>query len=184
MPIERDQLKTLAIIGVLFVLFAAAIWLPGHFTRQSLERRIDAARHALGVMPDQGAGLSEWYAQVIDLREQVRGAQRYVPEKDELAQVLRGLTAAMQQHQVTHPELTTRDVQHFANYSLIPANVQFSAPFPQVFGVLDEIEAMPRLIRIDRLDIESNPQRSDMPLAVTMELSTFFSKSQAPKELR
>ena len=178
MPIERDQLKTLAIIVSLGLVFAVVIWLPGHFARQKIQTRITSARHELGIMPDHKAGLSSWYTQVVNLRQTVNGAQKYVPEQDELADVLRGITQAMQDNPVESPELTTRDVTHFANYSVIPVSLQFSAHFPDVFGVLDAIEQMPRLIRIERLDIASNPNDPGQRLSVKLELSTFFSKQK------
>ena len=166
------------IIGaVAFCLLVAGVWYPYHRVRGDMLRRIDAARQELGLSPDGSDDWTTLPTHVAMLREQTRGAQKYVPEEDEISEVLRGLTTSLDAHGVRRPEVTTRKIKHYADYSVIPVNVQFSAPFPDTFGVLKRLEALPRLIRIDSLEMESDTRRRRAPLTVGLELSTFFSKA-------
>jgi Tfp pilus assembly protein PilO len=173
--------RRLALLGAVTLLLGAAIWLPEHLARGELRHSIEKDRYALGINPGVATGLGQWYEQVVALRSEISGAQQYVPEEDELADVLRGVTEALRRDGVSDPELVTRPVEHYVNYSVIPAGVQVTATFPSMFEVLSELERMPRLIRIDRLEMELS--RDDpRQLEVALDLSTFFSKARKDEE--
>lgn len=175
---DKKTIRRLVMVGVATLMGGAVIWLPEHFKRVSMYDQIHDAEYALGINPGLSTGLGQWYQQVVSLREEVRGAQQYVPEEDELADVLRGVTEALRREGVSEPELVTRPIEHYVNYSVIPAGVQVAARYPALFEVLREIEKMPRLIRLERLEVE--PSRDDPDqLEVALDLSTFFSKAQS-----
>lgn len=173
--IERDQWKFLTVLGVLLLAFGIGIYLPAYYQRSKIHERIDAAKAELGIDPAALAGLNRYHTRVIALREEVSGAQRYVPQVEEIASVLRGLTQSLDAHDTAQPEVLTGAARRFADYSVVPVSLRFEAPFPAAFGVLDRIESMPRLIRIDELHFQADARRLDAPMSVQLELSTFFS---------
>jgi hypothetical protein len=162
-----------AVLGGLFI----GVWYPYHHLRSQMQRQIDEARVELGLSLDGSDDWTTLPTHVAMLRERTRGAQKYVPQQDEIAEVLRGLTTSLDAHGVTRPEVTTKKAKHFADYSVIPVSVQFTAQFPETFGVLKRLESLPRLIRIERLELESNARERWAPLTVGLELSTFFSQA-------
>ena len=176
MSIDRSELKRLAILVVLCGLFGAGVWLPAHMKRETLQQRIAEARQELGMDLSETENLPQLHHRVQRLKQTLAGSQRYVPREDELDQLLRNLTRALQSNAVTEPELVTHETRRFAGYSVVPMTVQFRGSFPATFGVLKQIEAMARLVRIDRLQMEPMEATADAPLLVTVELSTFFAQ--------
>lgn len=177
MRFEKDQMVTVAVVLALGALFAFAVWMPARAQHQKLEARIAAAQNELGmtaVAKDDFVRLNE---QVTHLRQVVRGAQRYVPASEEIAEVVRGINEALRSHDVTEQEMIARQAKQYADFSEIPLSVEFQSSFPVVFGALQQIEAMPRLIRVDRLNLMSFPEDPAKPLEVQMQMSTFYTQS-------
>ena len=179
MPVERDQVKTVVIVAVVLIGFGIGIWWPAHAQRAGLQARIDRVRAELGIDPDSQRGVRDWYAQVTALRERVSGAQRYVPAEDELADVHRSLTQALNAFDVIEPEVLTGEITHYDDYSTIPVNLRFRGSYAAARGVLEQIESTPRLMRIDRLDVESDGEQLTGRVIVRLELATFFSPQAA-----
>jgi Tfp pilus assembly protein PilO len=176
MRIERDQVKTLIVFAILLVGFSVGLWLPARAERARLQERIDSARDTLGMDLAQSKGLVKLHQVVTELRQTCNGAQQYVPQEDEMADVLRGLTESLVEMGVREQEVTTREVKHFAHYSVIPLELNFHSSFPMAYEVLRQIESRPRLIRIDNLEIQGDLQKPQQPLEIHLELSTFFSR--------
>lgn len=176
MHIEKDQVKALAAAGVLLVVFVAAVLLPLRHQRGKYQQRIADAEQALGIDLREARGVSKLNDEVVELRQVVEGAQQYVPQSDELADVLRGLSEALTSHGIIEREMQTKPTTHHHAYSVIPIQLQFHASYPAVHGVLQQIERMRRLIRIDEVKIRGDRADGLAPLSVDLSLSTFIAK--------
>ncbi len=177
MRFEKDQMMTVGAVVALAAIFVFAVWMPSRARSAELDRKIDTAKAELGMTPVAQAELTQLHAQVLALREQVNGAQRYVPRNDEIAEVVRGINESLKSHGVTDQEMVTRRAEAFANYSTIPLSIEYQSSFPVVFGALKEIEKMPRLIRVDRLSVRGDASSAATPLEVQMQLSTFYTRT-------
>lgn len=176
--LDRSEFKRLALLAVVFVIFGAGLWWPAHAERTDLQSRIDHAQRELDRDLADAEHLPELHQRVEELREALSGAHRYVPREDELDQLLRDLTQAMQTYAVADADLTTRETRRFAEYSLVPMTLEFRSSFPAAFGVIEQIETMSRLVRIDRMEIEPAQRDELSPVHVRLELSTFFAHGQ------
>jgi len=174
--IEKDQVRALLAGVGLFVLFGGGVLAPLRYQRAQHHARIAAAEHALGIDLKEASGLARLNAEVVELRRVVRGAQQYVPQDDELADVLRGLSEALTSHGIIEREMQTRPTLHHADYSTIPIELQFKGSYPSAHGVLRQIEQMHRLIRIDKLRVRGNQNDALAPLHVELTLSTFIAR--------
>lgn len=178
MSIEKDQLITLGLVVALAGVFAFAVWMPAKKKHQAFDERIDAAKSELGMTPVAKDELIALNTRVSELQTVVNGAQQYVPVDDEIAHVVRGVNEALKAYGVTEQEMVTRQAQRYAHYNTIPVSIEYQSSFPVVFGALQEIEKMPRLIRVDRLSVMGDSDDPAQPLEVQMELSTFYSRGQ------
>jgi Tfp pilus assembly protein PilO len=179
--IEKDQLVTLGMVVALGALFAVGVWMPARERSVEIERRITAAKSELGMTAVAKDELTQLNAQVTDLRKVVSGAQRYVPVGDEIAEVVRGVNEALREHGVTEQEMIARSTRRFADHCEIPLTVEYRSSFPVVFGALRQIESMPRLIRVDRLTLSSNPADPAKPLDVHIQMTTFYTLSEGAR---
>ncbi len=177
MPIEKDQAITLGTIAALAVAFCLFVWMPARSENRGYAERIEAARATLDTGPGDGGALTERDRAVKDLQLRVNGQDRYVPETAELASVLRSLTEAVRGRGVNEHELETLETTDYARYSVIPARLAFHGGFGEAFGVLQDIETMPRLIRVDRLEFRAGSGHGSATptLDSSMRLSTFHS---------
>lgn len=181
MRIEKDQVRTLSAAGIMLAIFAAAVLAPLHVQRANYQHRIDAAKRALGIDLVETKGLAKLNSDVASLRQVINGAQQYVPEQDEMADVMRGLSEALDSFGVTERQVQTQTTQHYQKYSVMPISLQYRASFPAVFGVLRRIEQMQRLIRVDELVVRQESNDDLEPLQIKLSLSTFIAR-QLPAE--
>ncbi len=178
MSIERDQMRVMLVLGVMMGVFVLAFWLPNHLHEKRLHAELANAKQSLHVDNHSPEAMAGMMRQVTDLRTLTHQSQKYVPQTDELADLLRQLSIELYSQKVTGQEIQTGSIVHGDQYSVIPVTLRFQGSFPAVFGFLQRIESMRRMIRITRLELDGDAQRVNEPLAVLVELYTFFLKPQ------
>lgn len=177
MKIKNENVKTTLVIVAMVTLFAGGVLVPYWFRDTSLQRRIDVARTGLGIDGIDNAGLVRLYSQVKDLRTQLDGRGRYVPNKDQISMVLQDFSGLINAPGVTGQEIITVKPGEYADYNILPVKIQFSAPFATAYDLITRIERLSRVVRIDRLDIEAEPDYPRQPLTVNLELSAFYTNN-------
>jgi len=178
MKINRSTAKMWGALAGLIVLFVAAVLVPFGIRDARLQTRIDAARAELGITEVDNAGLAELYTEVKGLREQIAGRGQSIPDEDEISLVLHDLSELINAPGVTGQEIVTEKNGHFLDYNILPVKIQFNAPFATAFDMVRRIETLSRVVRIDRLEIEAEPDYPRQPLVVNLDLSAFYA-SQA-----
>jgi len=191
MRIEKDQLTTVAIIAVLSAAFVFAVWMPARKSRAAAATRVAAADAELAALRAGDASVEAWQKRVDGLRAEVETTAHRVPQGHELAPLLRGLSRSLSDRAVAAEQLVTDEIESYAEYDVIPIHMEFQTGFPVLWEVVRELEHMPRLIRVDRLEIEAvevddKPRRGgddvagdeppaavSPPVAVTLQLATF-----------
>lgn len=177
MRIEKDQIIFVAVLAVIFGVCYAGLILPIRGEQAKVRTQIDAFKSQLGIDLIGSQELPRLEAQVGELRERLSQAQRGVPPRNELDNLLRSLAHQIDVRRATDHELQVRAEQHGVDYSVLPVSLKFTAPFPSVYSFLREVESMPRLIRLDRLEMTTGPEGG--PVTTRIELSTFFTDSEA-----
>ena len=179
LTIDKDQLKTGAIILPVLLVLGGAIWLPASWERDRLQARQAAAQATLAQEGRHAESLPQLYRQVNELQERAATLKQRVPEKDELAEVLRGVTEALQLYDVEERQVEAGTPQPYRDYTVAPIELEFDGTFLTAYGVMRHIESLPRLVRIDSVELKplsekpAEGEARDM-LKVRMELSTFF----------
>lgn len=173
MKLNREMLKTGGVVLGLIALFAGGVLVPYHFRDASLRKRVDAARASLGIGEVDNAGLVRLYDQVKALREELSGSQ-HIPDEAGTSTILQELTGLINEPGITGQEIVTLKSGYYADYNILPVRVQFDAPFATAFDLVKRIEQMSSVVRIDRIEAESQPGYPNKPLTVNLELSAFF----------
>ncbi len=174
MKIDRSTARHWAVLFGLLVLFIAVVLVPYGIKDARLQKRIDTAREELGIGDVDNSGLANLHNEVQDLREQVGGRGQYIPNEDEISLVLRDLSGLINAPGVTGQEIVTDKPNYYADYNILPVKIQFNAPFATAFDLVKRIESLSRVVRVDRLEIESEPDYPRQPLVVNLQLSAFF----------
>lgn len=174
MRIERDQIKTLAIIGVMAGVFVGALWLPQRFEERRLRESIAESQKQLGFDRASSEGLAELNQVVLELRQTLDRTRKDVPRRDDLADLLRTLTRELEARQVSEVEIQNLPVLAGDDYSVMPLTVRFRASAPAAFGFVKHIEDMRRLVRVTRVELAVDPAKPAEPPVARVELCAFF----------
>jgi Tfp pilus assembly protein PilO len=178
MRIERDQLILMASMAGMAAVFCVAAYMPMRDQQKQSLAQIQACKAQLAIDLAGAGDLARLESEVQALREANSGAQRGVPTQSELKSLLLALSSELDSRQVTDKETQMRAIMHGADYNVQPVSLRFKASFPAVYGFLRRIESMPRLIRIDRLELNTTPDGGGK-LNARIELSTFFTDGEA-----
>jgi Tfp pilus assembly protein PilO len=178
MRIERDQVKTVVVLGAMAATFVLTIWLPDRLTAAHARQRMGEAQTELQGGDQAQQQLPALRREAADLQRQLDAAAKYVPAEPEMAQLMRELQDTLERHQAR--DINTRHGDEFrgANYNVIPITLQFHARFIDAFLFLEHIESMNRLVRIDKLDLIGERQSPGAPLEVTVQFSAFYAPQQ------
>ncbi len=178
MRIERDMWKTTIILAGMIVLFVLMVWLPGRVHARQLEQRRIAAQTLLKEGTEAREQIPTLQAHVDELRLLVDATSRYVPHEPQLAELMRQLSQTLEEHKAQN--VSTRHGVAFQGerYTTIPITLQFRATFVNLFLIVERIESMHRLVRIDKLDVLGSRDNSEALLDVSMQISAFHAQQE------
>lgn len=180
MRAEQHDWKFPITLGCCTLLMVGIMWYPSHAQRQTLRKHIETYEVALG-LSGGGADLRQLAQQVDRLEEQVQQQTGYVPDSAQAGEVYQGIAAAFRGFEVRDREISTRNAAEYAEYGVMPVSVEFQAGFDEAFGVIRELESARRMMRLDRVEIESGRRDAEsQSLSVQIELSAFFSLPPEP----
>ena len=177
MTIERDQIRTLAVLAVLAAGFVFGLWLPQRNARAELRQQVAGYEKELGLNQQNTEGLAQLNENVIQLRLAKNTADKDVPATEDVSSLWRQIDLILQEEKVEEPEIRARPVQIWRDYKTIPLNIEFQGSFQSTFGFIDKLENMRRLVRINELEISGKPHQKN-PLRVEINLDTFAAVSE------
>lgn len=169
-------------IAGLSAAFGLGVWLPESRNIAAYQQRIVTAQEALGPSAFQPAMVDRQLDEVERLREELHSSERYVPEGPELASVMRSLTQAVEAEGVSGQRFQTMETKTYKHYAVMPVELEFEDSFTSVYGVLERIETMPRLVRVESLNLrlmEKDNARTTAPrMQASLRLSGFHTGQQ------
>ncbi|MEM6755772.1 MAG: type 4a pilus biogenesis protein PilO [Planctomycetota bacterium] len=174
--LNRQSAAWLAGTVVLFGGLIVAVDLPIRSMQSGHRDRIAQAERSLAGSSDAATQLAQLNDEMVELREETRSIQQRIPQANETAEVIRGISQAMERHAADEPILTTGPVEHYATHSLIPIQVSFRADFDNAYRVMDALRSMPRLIRIERMTLSREGGELGRPMPISLEVAAFFSR--------
>ena len=178
MRIERDQIRTLALMAALLGGFLGALWLPHRLKENRLQARIEAAKTQIAADGVYAAALSGLSRDTARLREAARGSDKYISPAGEQASLLRQFSGELQNRQAVDQEIQTQPIIEGSDYNVMPVTLNFRGTCPAVFELVKTIETGRRLVRVSSLRLHNTPGKAADLLQAQVELSTFFTTSE------
>ena len=178
--ITKDVWVTVASLAAVVTVFGGLLWYPTLKERMQYASRQQGAESRLAEINATQAELDRLSVEVAQLRERVAADDFYVPGRPELSPMLRGWTESVERQGIRGQELVTSEFERYAEYSMIPASLDFSAGFDSLFEALRAIETHPRLTAVQSLELRAEPADNagfDEPVVeVSLELNTYFTQ--------
>lgn len=181
MRIEADQKNAAILLAGVAAVFILTVWLPTRAERAHVEGHIDTLEQQLGVDRNQTGSLDDLRAAVDRMRRTIDESDKIVPAEDDLAGLIRQLSARLARHGLTDQEILTEAIVAGRDYNMIPLTLRFRGSYDAVFSFIKDTEAMRRLVRIDELVINGEPSRTHHPVSVRVRLTTFSSVGGGPQ---
>lgn len=159
MRVDRSQAIAGGLTLALLLGFGALVWWP-------MSRSINADRSAirsletrLNMVQDQRESLVELSEQVRSLRAEVAGQRRTIASPDEMPAILREISLRIERAALQGEGITTGEMIEEQRVRALPVELTVGGTAPSVLALVESIETMPRLVQVDRLQIN----RSDEP---------------------
>lgn len=176
MKIKNELVKTVLVLGLMVGLFAAGVLVPYGIRDAALHERMSQAKSDLGIDRTGNKGLVRLYDEVERRRAELDESGRFIPDKDGIAGVMMDFSGLVNTAGVTGQEIVTNQAKYYADYNILPVQIQFNAPFGTAFDLINHIEQLSSVVRVDQMEIEASPKYPHEPLTVNLTLSAFFAK--------
>ncbi|MEM9753502.1 MAG: hypothetical protein AAF916_08965 [Planctomycetota bacterium] len=175
----KDVLVTLAVVVGLGLLFVGAVWWPNSRSKADHQRRADEATQRLANITASEAQRLQLEQAVRDLEDGIETDEHYIPNAPQLSDMLRGLTESARASGVWEQELATDEFKRYAEFSVIPASLNFESGFASAIGVLESIEKQRRLTAVKRTALDRVRTNDDEPpgqsrVSLELELVSFY----------
>ncbi|MEL7087025.1 MAG: type 4a pilus biogenesis protein PilO [Planctomycetota bacterium] len=181
MRIEKSQWVVAGTIAGLLLVFGLGVWLPESRKLSVYQERIEAAELALGPNFNQPAALAARMEEVSELKDKVDSSDRYVAAAPELASLLRSLTKVARANEIDDQEFSTRATRHHRHYSEIPIELNMRSSFAAAYDLLEAVETMPRVVRVDGMSlrlVEEDSAQTKPQMRATYRINGFFTERQ------
>lgn len=177
MRVSKSQLRFAGGLLAGATLFAAVGWWPMVRDIRQIESQIAQAETDLGLTRGRTDGLAQLAMRVEDLRAQSAMNNKEIPQSAEMAGVLRQLSVQIEHASLTGQGISTLESRQREEVIELPVELTFSGQSQLVFGFVERIENMPRLIHVDSLRIARDATQKGQVNA-SVKLRTFFSPEQ------
>ncbi len=172
--LHRDQAKMLAVVCGLVAAFIIGFWMPRKARENHLWRAVEQSQQLVEQSDMGGSGLIRLAGQVVQLQNAAAQAEKYVPEGDHLADLLRSLSTSLAEIEAQSVITETQPPVIGPQYGVIPVKQRFRASFTQVHDYLQRVEAIQRLVQINHVQVRRPMRESDPLLEISIDLSAFF----------
>ena len=187
MQIDRNQWIVFGIIAAMTLAFVLGVWMPESRSIRQSRERIRNAEVSLGPNFNQPTALAERQRSVDLLRDQLAASDRHVPQGPEIAKLLLSLAEATQASGVVDPQTQTSESRHHLLFSEMPVEIEAGGDFASIYRLLSSVESMPRLVRVDALNLRRarrvvGDAASDTPtMRMSMRVNSFYTPAEEVK---
>ncbi|MEM1381887.1 MAG: type 4a pilus biogenesis protein PilO [Pseudomonadota bacterium] len=175
---DKSQWIVISVIATMTAAFTLGVWLPESRKQAGYQERITQAQEQLGPSFFDPAMVDQRVSEVEALKDELASSARSVPTRPELASVLRSLTQAVESQGVSDQRFQTRENKRYKHYAELPLSMEFEDTFAACYGVLRQVETLPRLVRVDALNLRVLDREHSASAAPVMQaslrLSSFY----------
>ncbi len=178
MHIDTLQKKLIGGVTVLLLAFGAAVLWPVIRESSKLRAEIAETKQKLASTQAETAGLASVAASVKQIRSEISTNNKRIPTQGETAELLRELTTELQSQRLSDPSITSMPSVPGADYTRLPIQIAFKGSAMGAFRFINKVEAMPRLVHMQRLHLQASDKQPDQ-VDADLELHTFtYTNSQ------
>lgn len=180
MPVDKAQLRFALVVVGLVAVYAAGLMWPQVRAFRELNGRIAQAEQELGLTKGRTDGLAILAGEVDALRRAAGENNKEIPNHEELAKVLHDISVQIEAENLTGQGISTQPTVEKQDYVTLPVDLTFRGNSVSVFRFIDRIEAMPRLMQVESVNVIKNADDPSTVQAV-LRLMTYFRQGEGGK---
>lgn len=127
--------------------------------RARLGREIISLQAELAKPADDPEALERLTADLQTLRELGKGRLTPIPVESDIAGLMTAISGTLDELGFQQRDITTRPVKSHGDAQSLPVTVALDGPFIRIYEAVSRIESLPRLVRIERLRVSTDPAR-------------------------
>ena len=169
-------IREIAFIVVMVGLVAAIkllVWDKAQSKIVGMERKTEERLKALGDLERATSGVSDVDKKVAELEEAIKFFEKKLPQERDIDQILKEVWNMAERNQLTTKTIKTMRSQRGAAYSEQPIEMSLSGNFSGFYDFLLNLEKLPRLTRINQMQLDKMTGR-DGEMDAKLTLSIFF----------
>ena len=178
---KRDQLLVVGILVFIAALFLLAFYLPNTAELRQMKATLMKDREELTQRQKTAQTLPQLASEVRALRERVSDLDTQLPADQQLDQFLKSLTVHMAAESLELLAVKPEAIQKGEALDQLPIHVGFRGSFTGTCRFLRRLESMPRIARVDQLQLAVSDGTGSGQLSGTMRLCIFVLRRSALK---
>ena len=176
--LERPGKQKIGILLVAIILLAALyysfLYSPRADELAKLSDSVEIARNEKMIKTQKSADLMRLRKDIQHLDAQLKRAVAQLPDKREIAELLRGIAAKAQQAGLDVVVFRPRPEAFQDFYAEIPVDITLKGSFHNTASFFDEVGRMNRLINIDNVGFKNPTVNGDHVVLETTSVATAF----------
>jgi type IV pilus assembly protein PilO len=144
------------------------------------QKEIEIKTQKLAKLQKAMLGIEDLNSEVKKLKEAVDFFEDKLPPQHEIHKVLEQVTRIAEAHRLETKLFQTQKPTPFAKYSEQPIKMELHGDFDSMYQFLLDMEKMPRITRIVKMEFKKNEKVEGMVQA-NFQLSIFFDNSDSKK---
>jgi len=141
-------------LGLALVGGGLAIW-PGASSISSLREESSRLRQRIERGGDGAAELRRLEQRLVEIKEEADERLRSIPDESGVADLIRQLSGLLGTLSIEEREVTTGAPSAGERASSMPMTVSLRSGFLSVYDVIRWVESLPRLVRVQRIRVDS-----------------------------
>src|SRR5215213_4902626 len=164
----------LGLLGAIYFL----VWDKAQTKIAAMERKTEDKVKALSDLEKATSGVSDVDKKVAELEEAIKFFEKKLPQERDIDQILKEVWEMADKNQLTTKTIKTMKSQRGAAYSEQPIEMSLSGNFSGFYEFLLKLEKLPRLTRINQLNLDKISGKEG-EMEAKLVLSIFFEPENA-----
>jgi len=171
---NRNTLIFLVVLALLGGTYALVVYFPQANRLEGVREQIARTAHQCEQDAAKARKIPQMVAEVNQLRNEFEDFDRRLPRQQELGEFLREISGDSVAGELADHTIKPGNPSTGTLYNRLPILMDFTCSFTQLVGFLDRLNAMPRLTRVEQIQMDLADEGR---LKVHMQVNIYFTKT-------
>ena len=173
MQLSKSQMRWAIAFVVVTLVMTGGLWWPAQMRISKLKTQIVSAEEELGIVRGRTDGLAQLALEVEKLRIRSSSNNKQIIQQSELSDLLREFSLQIEAAEMTGQGISTGQTEVEEEWVALPVDMTFEGNSVNVFALIQQIESLPWMLRIEGMKIDRHKDHPDQ-VDASVYLTTYF----------